>query len=121
MNGVELKSHFKLDSFARVYIQKVLNSTVPIYVISFNSRYKTQHIPRKLLQFNNSSMLYRFRGPQAKFSKLSPPVAIEGFRYDIGANAFIMIRDLGGERYVSHRDIFPLNLKDNSFNLNNEY
>lgn len=121
MNGVELKSHFKLDDFPKVYIQRVINSTIPIYIISFNSRYPNQHIPRKLLQLNKSSMLYRLKNDQAKFVRLSPPFIIENFMYNIDTNAFIFIRDLGGERYLDDRILFPENLIPNSLNLKSEY
>ena len=116
MNGKELKSHFNLGMFPKVYIQRILSSTVPMYIITFNSRYKTQHIPRKLLQFNKSSMVYRFKADQAKFIRLSPPVMIEEFKNSLGPNAFIFIRDLGGERYLVDRDISPLNFNDSVFN-----
>lgn len=107
MTGSQLKSHYNLDIFSRVYIQKVLNSSVPIYVLSLNSRYRNQHIPRKLLQFNRTSMLYRFKGRQSDFTKLSPPMLIEEFKGSIGPRDFILIRDLGAERYLIPRNIIP--------------
>lgn len=107
MTGSELKTYFNLDSFSKVYIQKVLNSIVPIYIISLNSRYSNQHIPRKLLQFNKTSMLYRFKGKNAKFVKLSPPVMLDDYSQNINPNDFVLIRDLGAERYLLNRNLSP--------------
>jgi len=121
VNGIELKNHFRLNDFPKVYIQKVFNSTIPIYIITFNSKYSSQHIPRKMLYFNNSSMYYRFKGPQAKFIRLSPPMLIEEFNYNLSSNAFIFVRDLGGERYLTKRNVYPDNLSNTGLNLNKEY
>ena len=107
MTGSQLKSHYNLDIFSKVYIQKVLNTSVPIYILSLNSRYRNQHIPRNLLQFNRTSILYRFKGNQSMFTKLSPPMLIEEFKGSIGPRDFVLVRDLGAERYLIPRDIVP--------------
>lgn len=99
--GEELKSQLGLDKFQNIYIQKVINSSLPVYIITVDSRRPTLHLTNSKLKSVQSTYLRRYldRGGSVTLNdfKLSPSFDLESYTGIIPSRSIIIFRDLGGE------------------------
>ena len=96
MKANELKIRLGLQSYTYCYIQELLTSSVPVYMITFNSFQPDKHIPNKLLKFNEIGDLFKVKKKEIKVSKFSDPTNLDSFNKDIPENTLMFVRDLAG-------------------------
>lgn len=96
MKANELKVRLGLQNYTYCYIQELLTSSVPVYMITFNSFQPDKHIPNKLLKFNEIGDLFKVKKKEIKVSKFSDPTNLDSFNKDIPENTLMFVRDLAG-------------------------
>jgi hypothetical protein len=110
MSPTEIIQELQLDKYSNSTIQKVIGGSINIYVITLNSRYPQKFIPYSLLKNTLTSQTYKIKPEGVKKSKLTPPVDLKSFSFEIPTNSYIVVRDLGGENFLDYREIEPLEL-----------
>lgn len=118
--GEQLIDRFSLNKFKTVLIQKVINSTANIYIITVDSRNKSQSIPYKKLRSSITSSLKRVQKTKPmilSFSpfilqntvflediKLTPPTDLRSFHGPLMRGSIFVFRDLIGENLVDKKN-----------------
>jgi hypothetical protein len=118
--GEQLIDKFSLNKFKIVLIQKVINSTANIYVITVDSRNKTQSIPYKKVKSSLTSSFKRVQKTKpmvVSFSpfilqntvytedvKLTPPTDLRSFHGPLMRGSIFIFRDLIGENFVDKKN-----------------
>lgn len=101
--GQQLKIDLGLANFQNVVIQKAINFPIPLYVVTYNSRYPERAIFYSKVKAIKTSFLAKLRqyGNQSKFKmlKLTPPVDLNYFNKTLRSNFYIYCRDLCGENF----------------------
>ena len=99
--GRQLQVDLGLAKFKKVFIQKVLGQSLPIYVITFNSRYPNVTLSAtrvKKLKFTWIAKAKRSGlHTRIKPVKLTPPLYLESAMIRMTSNSIIVFRDLAGE------------------------
>lgn len=96
MKANELKVRLGLQNYTYCYIQELLTSSIPVYMITFNSFQPDKHIPNKLLKFSEIGDLFKVKKKEIKVSKFSDPTNLDSFNKDIPENTLMFVRDLAG-------------------------
>lgn len=96
MTSKELKIRLGLESYKNCYIQELLTSSVPVYMITINSFQPDKFIPNKLLKFNEIGDLFKVKKKEIKVSKFSDPTNLDSYPRSISENALVFVRDLCG-------------------------
>lgn len=86
-----------------------------IYIVTYDSRYPTKHIPLKRFKTTSVSTLYRMDFLSAKITKLTPPILLSEFSGIIPLNALVYVRDIGAENFLALRNIHPTKLEPEGF------
>jgi hypothetical protein len=118
--GEQIAEQFSITKIKNAVIQKVINTTANIYVITVDSRNKTQPIPFKRLKTPTTSGFKRvkkmkpiiqsfapFIMQNTLFSediKLTPPVELVKFDNTLMRGSIFIFRDLIGENFVSKKN-----------------
>jgi hypothetical protein len=120
--GQILQSDLGLERFQRVFIQKVLGIAVPIYVITYNSKYPNVVLSAarvKKLKFAWVGKAKR-KGVHTyvKPIKLTPPLYLDSAMIRMTSGSIVFLRDLAGDylrnpRMFSYTD-FKIDRKVNS-------
>jgi len=101
--GQQLKIDLGLANFQNVVIQKAINFPIPLYVVTYNSRYPERAIFYSKVKSIKTSFLAKLRqyGNQSKFKtiKLTPPVDLNYFNKTLRTNVIIYARDMCGEQF----------------------
>lgn len=108
MNSQDLISILNLENYPMSYIQKVISSVVPTYIITYDSRFPTKFIPFKRFRLTPSSTLYRVTGEKQVLKlRLTPPIKLDSFSATLPLNSFVYVRDIGGDGFLTPRNITP--------------
>ena len=101
--GQQLKIDLGLANFQNVVIQKAINFPIPLYVVTYNSRYPERAIFYSKVKSIKTSFLAKLRqyGNQSKFKtiKLTPPVDLNYFNKTLRTNCYVYCRDMCGEQF----------------------
>lgn len=103
MTSKELKIRLGLENYTQCYIQELLTSSIPVYMITINSFQPDKYIPNKLLKFNQIGDLFKVKNNTIKVSKFSDPTNIDSYSQDISENALVFVRDLCGLMLLEKR------------------
>jgi len=110
-SGEKLIKAFGLENFRTAYIQKVINTSLDIFVITVDSRYyykKLTHTEVKRSITNIFSKLQVFSDiAEAKELRVTPPIELTDFKGKIHSNALVIRQDISGERFVD-KSIFTI-------------
>lgn len=101
-SGEKLINALKLKNFKYIWLQKIIDISIPIYVITVDSRRSTTFFGISKLKKLDSTVLkrtkqYGFNKILMKNPKFSVPIPLQYFSQKIGSNAIIIRRDLSGE------------------------
>lgn len=96
MKASDLKIRLGLESYKNCYIQELLITSIPIYVVTINSLYPDKFISTKLMRFNEISDLFKVKNETIKVAKWSDPTNIDSYSFEISDNALVFVRDLCG-------------------------
>jgi hypothetical protein len=101
--GNELKELLGVEKFHYVWIQKVINLSVPIFIITCSSRFSNFWYSRVRLRNMKSMFVKRLKVKGGGFFlddfKTTIPILIEEYHNTIPKNSLIVFRDLAGEYY----------------------
>jgi len=121
--GENLKNYLKLNKFKFIWIQKVINSSVPIYIIYVDSRRPSVYLSITKIKKIRSFVIKRVKGSIKNNAfkllkpKLSIPLPLEDFNSYIPSNSFILLVDFAGEYFIN---MFFYEKTQKSFNLINK-
>jgi hypothetical protein len=113
--GQKLIKAFKLQKFKYIWIQRVIDSSLPIWIISVDSRRPTVYFSMSKLRHLDSTIIRRLkkRGPNSVLLKkpnLSIPIPLQHFDNKFSSNVIIIRRDIGGE-YFMNKDYYTESIK----------
>lgn len=101
--GSQLKYRLGLEKLPFVFIQKVLNIGIPIYIVTFDSRYYTHYLNRNRIKKASITSLQQVQTLSNDFKTdellLSQPILIEHYAAYIKNSAFVFTQDLCGLNY----------------------
>ena len=111
--GRVLQDDLGLERFKHIFLQKVIGIALPIYVITYNSKYPNVTLSAsrvKKLKFTwigraKEKGIHTYVAP----AKLTPPLYLESAMVNMVTGSLVIFRDLSGEylrnpRMFSYRD-----------------
>ena len=103
--GQQLINAFKLNNFKYIWIQKIIDSSISIYVITVDSRRPTTYLSLSRVKKLDSTILKRSKKygknkTAIKEPKFSIPIPLRHFDRKIPSGSIIIRRDLGGEYFM---------------------
>ena len=106
-SGTRLKDVLGLTGFKYVWVRKILNMPMPIYVVIYNSRYPDIFIPlskiKKLKAFSIERLRRKGGEEYMKDFVYTQPVKIEQYNKKISARSIFIKYDFAGEYF--HKDL----------------
>lgn len=101
--GLQLKKDLGLELFQNVVIQKAINFPIPLYVVTYNSRYPERAIFYSKVKAIKTSLITKLKqyGVANKFKelRLTPPIDLNYFNSRLRTNSMIFCRDMCGEQF----------------------
>lgn len=112
--GAQLKKDLGLDLFQNVVIQKAINFPIPLYVVTYNSRYPERAIFYSKVKSITTSFITKLKrfGVENKFKtiRLTPPVDLNYFNnIRLKSGTYIFMRDMAGEFVVNNKLFTKIN------------
>lgn len=109
-SGELLQSDLGLEAFGKnVWIQKVLQVPMEIYIVTYNSRFPSVNIGTPRIRGIQSTLLKKLKRSGIHFSskelKTTPPIRLYGMSFLPSSNALIFQRDIAGE-YMREPKVF---------------
>lgn len=102
--GKRLQDQLGLGKFENVVIQKVINFSIPTFIITVDSRRPSVFISRSKLKKSLTSQLktasFKAMHPQITKFTMTPPVRLDTFGGRMSSRSIIMVRDLVGDYFV---------------------
>lgn len=107
--GIILKKELGLDKIESIWVQKILNISISIYIIVFNSRAPSRYFPiaklKKLKAFRTSRLKIKgFSFITTKF-KMTSPIQLKNFDKSLNTGDVILLYDISGEE-LRNKKIF---------------
>lgn len=101
--GQILKTDLGLDRLQYVYIAKVINVSLNVYIIFFDSRFPNTHIPvykiKNLDTFVMGKLKISSMGYGIDTFRITPPILLDEFTGKIPLNSLVYRLDICGERF----------------------
>lgn len=101
--GTHIKKDLGLENYPYVYIQKILNGSIPIFIVTFDSRRPNIYLsPIKVRKIDTSQVKkIKKYGKQFIFKdyKMTLPILIEDSNIIVSSGNMFIIRDIAGEYY----------------------
>lgn len=106
MTGTELKSSLGLNKFQFCYIQKILNTSIPTFVVTMDSRRPFAYLSVARVKKSKTTTIQKARryGKHAYLMldyKMTPPVLLDNTNPIINSGTIIIKRDIGAEYYLN--------------------
>lgn len=104
--GEQLINALKLSKFKYIWIQKITDTSIPIFIISVDSRRPSTYFAISKLRKLDSTIIKRTkrRGYNTLLMnnpRLRTPIPLQHFNGRIGSNAIIIRRDIAGEYFMN--------------------
>ena len=101
--GLQLKKLFGISKFKYAYIQEIINTPYPIYLITVNTRYPLNPFPlskMKLSRFNQTKIA-KMDGDQikVKWAKKNLPILLSEWDKSFLAGSLFILQDISGSMY----------------------
>ena len=101
--GQILKKNLGLENLSFVYIVKIINIPINVYIVFFDSRFPTTRIPINKIKNLDSFIIERIKvaGLGYKFNsfRFTPPIDLNDFMAKISSNSIMLRLDICGERF----------------------
>jgi len=105
--GAQLKKDLGLTNFKYAYIQRIIGMSMPVYVVTIDSKYPTIFLSwgkiKKLKSTWIGNAIHRGKDFIKKELKLTPPIRIEDLNIIPISRSVIFIRDMAGEYLIRQR------------------
>jgi len=101
-SGKQLKRLLGLDDFNYVWVRKILNVSIPIYIIVYNSRFPDLYLPIKKILTLKAFSMYRTKkivGQELQKFIISLPTLLENYNKKILSGSIIISYDIAGEYF----------------------
>jgi hypothetical protein len=107
--GEQLIADLGLEKFRYIFVQKVLGYALPIYIITFNSRYPTVSLSATRVK----KLKFTWVGKAKKMGihtyvkpiKLTPPIYLKSAMISMTTGSIVIQRDISGE-YLRNPKMF---------------
>ena len=107
--GIKFQKQIGLGKIKYVFIQKVLGIALPIYVLTYNSRYPTINMGSARVKKLKSSGIFRLKkfvtGVERKQIRLTPPILLHLSSVNLVSGSLIFFRDVAGEMLMKRKMI----------------
>ncbi len=108
--GRQLQIDLGLKNFGdNAFIQKVINSALPIYIITYNSRYPKVHLSALRVKKIKSTWMGKIKRNgvhvHLKNIKLTPPLILNSSLIHMVTGSIVIMRDIAGE-YLRQPRVF---------------
>jgi len=112
--GLHIKKDLGLELFQNVVIQKAINFPIPLYVVTYNSRYPERAIFYSKVRSIKTSFLTKLKqyGIDNKFKhvRLTPPIDLTYFNNARPrSGAYFYVRDMAGETFRDEKMFQAIN------------
>ncbi len=108
-NQNNLKNALGLNKFNFVWIQKVMGISIPIFLVTIDSRYPKIYLSMNSVKKSKTAIINTIKKSvfslNIKEIKLTPPVLINNTSFNIGSNTLVIVRDVAGD-YFHNSKIF---------------
>lgn len=119
--GEQMQADLGLKNFGdNVFIQKVINSALPIYIITYNSRYPKVHLSALRVKKIKSTWMGKIKRNgvhvHLKNIKLTPPLILNSSLTHMVTGSIVVMRDIAGE-FMRQPKVFECVQQDNNNKL----
>ena len=122
--GRKLRHSLGVDEFAYVWLSKVIDYPLHLYLIYVDSKFPTIYFPWTRIKRVQSTVLRKIKsiGTTIKFKKfkMTPPVALGEFSGSLPRNAVFIRIDIAGEYYKEKGYLQPINEEQLRKNFGNK-
>jgi hypothetical protein len=112
--GQKLLNAFKLNKFKYVWIQRIIDLSVNVWIITVDSRRPNSYLSMSKLRRLDSMIIKRAKKSSnlilLRQPKFSVPIPLEYFNGRIQSGAVLIRRDIAGE-YFMNKDYYTESLK----------
>jgi hypothetical protein len=110
MTGLEVKQVLGLTEIKNIYVQRILQTGVPTFVFTFDSRYSKSPLNvTRVLKVKTQQIFFVKKSRDSistKYVRMSIPQRLEQMQdFQLFSNAIYVMRDLAGE-YMRNRHLF---------------
>lgn len=103
-SGIALKRDLGLIDYKYVWLQKVINHSTNVFIITYNSRFPTLYISRRDLETAKTARIFKARKHGSEYElenyRITPGILIEEYVSRLPSNSMLIVRDLTGERFI---------------------
>ena len=105
--GKQVKKALGLTKFPYVFVQKIINFPINVYIFTLDSRYPNVYMSVLAVKKSQSAIVKNaFRkglSVDLKDYKLTPPLLLDHASLDIQSNSMIIRRDIAGDYFRNKR------------------
>jgi hypothetical protein len=107
--GQILKRELGLANFKTVWIRKIIDLALNVYIVYFNSRYPTSYLSISKIKNLDTVTIKRLKQSGLSYKhidyKYTPPIPLEDFNAKIQSNSMLMRIDVVGE-WFADKDLY---------------
>lgn len=112
-NGAKLKRDLGLNKFKYIWIRKALNTSIPIFEVTMDSRFPELYLSlakvKKLKSLQIRKNVVKADEVEFKQYKYTPPIPLDEFSGSIPNNSIFIRHDIAGEHYDNPKMFDELN------------
>jgi len=113
--GQILKKELGLSNFKIVWIRKIIDIPLNIYIIYFNSRYPTSYLSTSKIKNLDTVTVNKLQQYGVSYKqipyKYTPPILLDDFNAKIPSNSMLVTIDIVGE-FFANKDLYENVNKD---------
>jgi len=105
--GEILKIELGLQNFDSIWIRKIIDLAINVYIVYFNSRYPSSYLSMSKIKNLDTFTIKRLKkagmGFDHKEYKYTPPIPLSDFNGTINSNSMIIRVDITGEWFADKK------------------
>lgn len=101
-SGKQLKNLLGLEDYKFVWVRKVLNVSIPIFIIIYNSRFPNLYLPTQKVMKLKAFGIHKTKkiiNQELQGFILSLPVLLDNYKKKILSGSIIIYNDIAGEYF----------------------
>lgn len=105
--GEILKKELGLENFKTIWIRKIIDLPMHVYIVYFNSRYPTSYLSMSKIKNLDTVTIQKIKQSGLSYKqieyKYTPPMEIESFNGKIPSNSMLIRIDVTGEWFANKK------------------
>ena len=98
VDGFTIKTALGLEDFKYIWIEKVINSPIDIFILTIDSRHPNVFLSMSRVKKTKGTVLRNLQPSlDNKAFKTTPPIELEDSVYSLKSNSLFIIRDIAGD------------------------